>query len=291
MGAVPVSGVFRGDPKLGVDLRPDYVLHSLRREIEDTERWLIRPPRGTGPPPSCPKPQREILFRGPRGTLHASVWGSLDHPIIVYVHGHGGCRWDALPLVHHALSLDMALVALDCSGSGQSAGTHVSWGLHEGADVTALLRELGVPVCGLWGVDQGALACMRAGAGHHMVLENPFDTLASVCRDRLGSAGLSGWTARQLYGHLKKRIMKACQLNIDEVRAHIGAASTARIVVSDQNDIIPSHCGERLALRHPRAHLHRHHQMRGQPPPAPLVRELLSAMRLLSISQAAGSAA
>lgn len=286
MGNVPVSGVFGADPDLRPDLHPGSLARTIRQERRGTLRWLVHPPRHRPPPPRAAGRTRgrEIALRGPRGRLAATRWGGDGDPVVLYVHGHSRSRWDALCLVDHALSLGLAVVALDCSGSGQSEGSCVSWGLWEADDVEAALAALPPPAC-LWGADMGAVACMRCLQASprevQLVVEDPFEDLPGLCGDRMRAAGLPAAAHRALYLDMRRLVLADCGFDLDKAGLDPRSPVPCRhmhVVVSDRHEVVAPHHGERLARRHrPRSTLERHHQPAGEPPPVSLIRRLLRA--------------
>ena len=282
MGNIPVRQVFRSDPDIQVDLRPRHMMDQVRREMQGTLRWMLHPPRHTPGHSAGRAPDHQFRVQGPRGILRVSSWGSTDHPTILYVHGHGRSRYDAQHIVGQALGLGMAVVAPDCSGSGESPAPFVSWGLLESRDVEAVLEHTRGRVVALWGVDQGATACLRLPAALRercafVVAQDPFDSILNVYSDRMRSAGVSRWASRPLYSQLKRHVHDMCGFDLDEVTADTQGFDRAHILVSDCNDLVPAHCGERMhrAATGGRSSLHRYHGFRGAPPPADLVRRVL----------------
>ncbi|MBX3468490.1 MAG: alpha/beta fold hydrolase [Planctomycetes bacterium] len=127
--------------------------------------------------------------------------------VAVLTHGHGGSKASLLGVARelHALGVEPLLV--DLRGAGGSEGDRTSIGVHEALDVeaaVALARALapGRPLL-LHGVSMGAAAALRAvharGVAPDLLLvEAPFDRLATTVGHRFRAMGLPAWPGARL---------------------------------------------------------------------------------------------
>jgi len=117
-------------------------------------------------------------------------WG-VPTPCVIYLHGNGGGRVDALETVRALLPCGISVLALDFTGSGLSGGEYVSLGYWEKDDVATVvsyLRSTGrVSTIALWGRSMGAVTAIlyaredpSVGA---MVLDSPFCSLQRVAEE------------------------------------------------------------------------------------------------------------
>eukprot|EP01113_Clastostelium_recurvatum_P046393 TRINITY_DN8124_c0_g1_i2.p1 TRINITY_DN8124_c0_g1~~TRINITY_DN8124_c0_g1_i2.p1 ORF type:complete len:478 (-),score=123.75 TRINITY_DN8124_c0_g1_i2:3-1436(-) len=137
-------------------------------------------------------------------TVHCSHFEPFDDqynegwkllPCVIYCHGNGGGRLDALEAVRTLLPNNITVLALDFAGSGLSEGEYVSLGYFEKDDVAVAvnyLRETGrVSTIGLWGRSMGAVTALLYArddptiAG--MVLDSPFSSLSKVAEELVTS--------------------------------------------------------------------------------------------------------
>jgi len=89
---------------------------------------------------------------------------------IIFTHGAGGCRMDALALscLELAVALNVHLVTFDCAGSGLSEGDCMTFGYHEKDDVKSVVeflhdQEPNLRIA-LWGVSMGAASSLMFAA-------------------------------------------------------------------------------------------------------------------------------
>lgn len=168
---------------------------------------IIRPPRfvydiaDLGPryfsAGGKPAQRTDFELRNGRGMIlqcsHFEPLTSWDTPMpcVIYLHGNGGCRIEALDVVHTLLPADVSVFALDFAGSGLSEGEYVSLGYWEQYDVaTAVqyLREANrCSTIGLWGRSMGAVTAilysMQDPSIASMVLDSPFCSLQKIAED------------------------------------------------------------------------------------------------------------
>jgi len=118
---------------------------------------------------------------------------------VIYLHGNGGGRLDALDTVRTLLPCGISVLALDFTGSGLSDGDYVSLGYWEKNDVAtavAYLRETGrVTTIGLWGRSMGAVTALlytrEDPSIAAMVLDSPFCSLQRVAEELVCSMPIS----------------------------------------------------------------------------------------------------
>lgn len=117
-------------------------------------------------------------------------------PCILYVHGNGSCRLEALqgPLTV-ALTVGISLCAIDTSGAGLSEGNFVSLGYHESSDVydvAEYLKKTGrASLIALWGRSAGAVAALltvstKAPLLSAVVADSPFTSLIALAKELVG---------------------------------------------------------------------------------------------------------
>lgn len=119
--------------------------------------------------------RRDFVVRNKRDEeLQCSIWEpevdtKEELPCVIYLHGRGSCRLEALAIESVVLPYRMKLVGMDFSGSGLSDGEFVSLGLLEKDDVAALIDHLVTSRMAsriaLWGHSMGAAtAIMYSGS-------------------------------------------------------------------------------------------------------------------------------
>lgn len=132
-------------------------------------------------------------------SIKASHWvlerngKSSGGPCILYVHGNGSCRLEAIqaPLTV-ALAVGVSLCAIDTSGAGLSEGNFVSLGYHESSDVydvAEYLKKTGrASLIALWGRSAGAVAALltvstKAPLLSAVVADSPFTSLIALAKE------------------------------------------------------------------------------------------------------------
>ena len=189
------------------------VLESVKQLRRRLVEAIIRPQRSTydmrdlGPrvfTMEAPGSERITVTRSDfdvvnrRGlTLKCSHWTALrgtKAPVIIYVHGNGSSRLEALNgALTVALAIGASLCALDTSGSGQSQGKYVSLGYHESDDIydvaEYLRRKSGAPPeIALWGRSAGAVASLLTAATKAPILstvvaDSAFASLVALAKE------------------------------------------------------------------------------------------------------------
>eukprot|EP00026_Physarum_polycephalum_P004919 Phypoly_transcript_04945.p1 GENE.Phypoly_transcript_04945~~Phypoly_transcript_04945.p1 ORF type:complete len:605 (+),score=86.22 Phypoly_transcript_04945:195-2009(+) len=168
---------------------------------------IIRPPRfvydisDLGPryfsAGGKPAQRTDFELRNERGMIiqcsHFEPLTNWDQPMpcVIYLHGNGGCRIEALDVVHTLLPAEVSVVALDFAGSGLSEGEYVSLGYWEQFDVATVvqyLREANrCSTIGLWGRSMGAVTAILYSIQDpsiaSMILDSPFCSLQKIAED------------------------------------------------------------------------------------------------------------
>ena len=148
-------------------------------------------PINLGPPTF---PYEDIALRSPNGRL-AAWYGPLPaaRGIVVLCHGYTSDKSRLRPEAEYFRRLGYAVLLLDFSGNGASAGYQTTIGYREADDVAAAFhwaqaRLPGAPVV-LYGVSMGAVAILRTEAELGLrpaanVLECPYGSMLQTARNR-----------------------------------------------------------------------------------------------------------
>ena len=144
---------------------------------------IIRPPRfmylikELGPTeeemyPGMTVVRTDFVLKSSKGhTMHCSHFEPAESerkwdemPCVIYLHGNGSSRMEALPLVDHCLEARMTLVCFDFAGCGKSEGDYISLGWFEKDDLAIVIDHLRqnrkVSTVGLWGRSMGAATAL-----------------------------------------------------------------------------------------------------------------------------------
>jgi len=112
-------------------------------------------------------------------------------PVVIYLHGNSSGRIEVIPQLGHLLSLGVAVVAFDFSGSGKSEGEFVSLGFYEREDLQTVIHHLrasgDVSTIGLWGRSMGAATAIMYGSRDPtvscMILDSSFTDLTRLAEE------------------------------------------------------------------------------------------------------------
>lgn len=163
----------------------------------------VRTPAGEG------LPFERHLFRGLSG---GAVEGWLvprpgARAMVVMFHGHADSKQSLLPAARAFHDLGYSAFLVDFRGSGGSSGNETSIGFHEAEDVRAAFAYASAlpdhPPVVLYGNSMGAAAVLKAMNDAPLrpaalVLECPFDRLASTVRHRFDSYRVPTFPAADL---------------------------------------------------------------------------------------------
>ena len=145
-------------------------------------------------------PYENVELAGPNGRL-AAWYGPLPaaRGTVVLCHGYASDKSRLRPEAAYFRQLGYAVLLLDFSGHGASAGYQTTIGYREAADVVAatrwaLARQPGRPLV-LYGVSMGAVAILRAESELGLrpaanILECPYGSMLQTARNRFASMGL-----------------------------------------------------------------------------------------------------
>eukprot|EP00928_Gymnodinium_smaydae_P058724 TRINITY_DN41922_c0_g1_i1.p1 TRINITY_DN41922_c0_g1~~TRINITY_DN41922_c0_g1_i1.p1 ORF type:complete len:561 (-),score=107.59 TRINITY_DN41922_c0_g1_i1:29-1711(-) len=174
---------------------------------------------------------------------------------VVYLHGNCSSRLEAYYVLPMLLTRGISVFTLDLSGSGMSAGEHISLGYYEEQDVELAIRHLkdvvGVHAVALWGRSMGAAAAIfRAQKDPDLaacVLDSAFSDLRRVVEEYVD--GLRVWVPNfALQG-----VLEMCRQEVQERAGFdpfglrpLDAAPKARCpaifaVATDDRFILPHH--------------------------------------------------
>jgi len=183
------------------DLKSMTFVQQVRQAYEQVVAAIIRPPRTSYEPRHLgPRlfeflgrsfERRDFVVLNSRGhTLVCSRWQPTNFrarmlPTLIFMHGNASARVEALPQLSVCLSLGIAVVSFDFSGSGLSEGEYVTLGAWERLDIRAIvayLREEGATsTIAFWGRSMGAVAALLYADEDNMldamVLDSPFASL------------------------------------------------------------------------------------------------------------------
>jgi pimeloyl-ACP methyl ester carboxylesterase len=108
---------------------------------------------------------------------------------IVYLHGNGGSKLEALPLIQYIPKYGIAIAAFDLLGCGSSDEETLTYGVNEVFDIRDVLQEIrkitNASRVTLWGRSMGAMcsimfAEMYSYEVNGLILDSPFRCLSSV---------------------------------------------------------------------------------------------------------------
>eukprot|EP00584_Thalassiosira_punctigera_P009192 CAMPEP_0172531334 /NCGR_PEP_ID=MMETSP1067-20121228/4784_1 /TAXON_ID=265564 ORGANISM="Thalassiosira punctigera, Strain Tpunct2005C2" /NCGR_SAMPLE_ID=MMETSP1067 /ASSEMBLY_ACC=CAM_ASM_000444 /LENGTH=751 /DNA_ID=CAMNT_0013315705 /DNA_START=115 /DNA_END=2370 /DNA_ORIENTATION=+ len=151
----------------------------------------------------CDEPQRESLGTKKFGHQHSEVAAHTYYqgtiktrkrrrdPVVIYLHGNSSGRIEVVPQLGHLLSLGVAVVAFDFSGSGRSEGEFVSLGYYEREDLQTVIHHLRasgeVSTIALWGRSMGAATAIMYGSRDPtvscMILDSSFTDLTRLAEE------------------------------------------------------------------------------------------------------------
>lgn len=112
-------------------------------------------------------------------------------PVVIYLHGNSSGRVEVIPQLGHLLSLGVAVVAFDFTGSGRSEGDFVSLGFFEREDLQTVVHHLrasgDVSTIALWGRSMGAATAIMYGSRDPtiscMILDSSFTDLTQLAEE------------------------------------------------------------------------------------------------------------
>lgn len=165
------------------DCLPDQTLRFQRTRHEYLYLYLVERRFRRNIPPY------EIFFIPNGNGINLSVLAIMvdrnNLPTVLYLHGNGGHKMEALQLADHRINL----VSFDFSACGKSEGDYVTYGEREAKDVAAVVDELkkryGIKKIIIWGRSMGAsIGIMYASLFPRevscLVLDSPFRWLKEV---------------------------------------------------------------------------------------------------------------
>eukprot|EP00668_Euglena_longa_P018950 GGOE01023613.1.p1 GENE.GGOE01023613.1~~GGOE01023613.1.p1 ORF type:complete len:561 (+),score=97.09 GGOE01023613.1:47-1684(+) len=165
--------------------------------------------------------RRDFIVVNRRGhSLCCSQWMPLATQsellsTVIYLHGNASCRVEAMELLPHCLPRNLAVVAFDFAGCGQSGGDYISLGHFEAEDVAAVVDALRKqPTTGhfvLWGRSMGAVTALFCASGRWGLLSDADGMSQAVdCQDVL--AGVVVDSAFTSLRDLSQELVRSGQL-------------------------------------------------------------------------------
>jgi len=112
-----------------------------------------------------------------------------EHDLIVYLHGNGGCKTDAVDLIHTVGRYEVAVAAFDFGGCGNSEDGYLTYGVNEcddlGLFLNVLYKQIKPRSLTIWGRSMGAVTAIMFAQRHSsrvdgLVLDGPFRSLATI---------------------------------------------------------------------------------------------------------------
>ncbi|KAJ1446258.1 Alpha/Beta hydrolase protein [Pelagophyceae sp. CCMP2097] len=189
--------------------RPAAARPQLRKLYGQLVASLVRPPRaeyalsdldaaaigaGAGVPPRVRRTDFEVVS-GSGARLRCSKWATArarPSAVVIYCHANSSSRVGVVrsAVLATVASIDATLVAFDFAGCGQSEGDYVTLGIHEQADVHAVIRSVVAADAGarivLWGRSMGAVAAALCCDAYGepsvvgLVLDSPFYSMKRI---------------------------------------------------------------------------------------------------------------
>ena len=210
------------------------------------EQWdtlvngIIRPPRlnyssdSLGPETfkcgGLPVRRVDISLTNPRGhKIVGSFWGlDRDHltpaPCVVYCHGNGSARVEALDILRSMLSRGIQVCAFDFSGSGQSEGKWVSLGAYEKDDLKTIVEHLRhshrVTSVAVWGRSMGAATALLYTQDDPMIagliLDSPYSDLKQLASElcQMGAFPIPTWAVSMALPFVQSSIQERARFDL-----------------------------------------------------------------------------
>ena len=128
-------------------------------------------------------------------------------PLVVIFHAYGGEKSAMVREAAAFLNMGASVLLVDFRGSGGSSESYTTVGVHEAADVAAVVRRVRAafahPRIVLFGQSMGAAAILRALARHDVrpdavIIESVFDTLLKTVRNRFALVGIPSFPSAHL---------------------------------------------------------------------------------------------
>jgi len=229
----------------GRDVKPGY--------IQTLVNAIIRPPRAVyhieslGPSAFVFCGRRFIRsdISLPRGQtlLQCSYWKAVERvtdrtPVVIYMHGSGSSRVEAVPQLSHLLSLGVAVFAFDFAGSGKSEGDTVSLGYYEREDLASVVAYLRgtdtVSDVALWGRSMGAVTSLLHGYRDSsiacMILDSAFADFTQLAKEIADKGRKQGLFLPKVAVSIVLRMVKSSVLK----QANFNIKHASPIVHADQ---------------------------------------------------------
>lgn len=128
-------------------------------------------------------------------------------PLVVIFHAYGGEKSAMVREAAAFLGMGASVLLVDFRGSGGSTESYTTVGVHEAADVAAVMAHTRSALAHtrvvLFGQSMGAAAILRAVARHDVrsdavIIESVFDTMLNTVRNRFALVGLPAFPAAHL---------------------------------------------------------------------------------------------
>lgn len=217
---------------------------------------------------AAPFERYDFCFRNSRGQLlQCSHFGPATFggpkikrlPCLVYMHGCGACRLEAIQVVRMLLPMGVSVLCFDSSGSGMSEGDFTSLGLHEEKDledVINLIYKSGMTTSiAVWGRSMGAASAafraMQDPSLAAVVLDSSYSNLRTVAKETAKRMYLSlpDQLLDTVLDKLREETLASAGFDINDlapVKSAPCAQVPALIGVARQDELIPRHHGKAL---------------------------------------------
>lgn len=208
------------------------------------------------------RPQHDSeITQAALGPKYVGVYGAgalplANAPTVVYLHGNASCRVEAVTILSLCAGLGLAVLAIDCAGSGQSDGEYISLGFLEADDVVScvdfLKRDYGLQRYALWGRSMGSVTALLYASSKApdvgcVVCDSPFASIKALCYDLVHKAAPSIPDAAVAIAVRKIRKSVKYRTGFDIVKCdparRVSAMSAPLLVVHGRDDdfILPRH--------------------------------------------------
>ena len=203
--------------------------------------------------------RRDFKLRNRRGYLlecshFAPVEMKTKLPCVVYMHGSGCSRLEALPYVEGVCRNEMTLFCFDFSGCGQSQGPISSIGWYEQEDVEVVIHHLynsgKVSRIALWGRSMGAITSLLYSRRDYriscIIVDSSFASFKQLVQEFVKKmVSLPSFMTFAAYSALRSSILKKAGFDIEllEPINHVEKMSVPALFATGDSDdfILPTH--------------------------------------------------
>ena len=174
----------------------------------------------------------DVKLQNKRGyTIHGSFYQQANIntplPCIVYCHGNGCSRLEAIQYADLVLSNSVLLFTFDFTACGKSGGLYSSVGWHEQEDLQCVLDYLYgtnkvTKIC-LWGRSMGATTALLYTAKNPkiscLILDSPYANFKKLIKEIAEKqASIPGFLTTGAYNMIRGTILKKAEVDLDELK-------------------------------------------------------------------------